>query len=171
MATVNVTSDHSTDLSEPLITATTNVNEVLHHQPGLRCVVVTPEREVLDRRADFVALPMFDGELGVLPGRQPLIGQLGFGELRLKQGDRVTARLFLDGGFAQVRANVVTVLTARASEAKDIDVPAAQAAVADNRAVETLSAAENEALTRARERARAQLRFVHAGTPGGEAAH
>ena len=30
----------------------------------LKCVVVTPERAVLDEPADFVALPMYDGELG-----------------------------------------------------------------------------------------------------------
>ena len=33
----------------------------------LQCVVVTPERAVLDEPADFVALPMYDGELGILP--------------------------------------------------------------------------------------------------------
>ena len=47
----------------------------------VQCVVVTPERAVLDEAVDFVALPMYDGELGVLPGRAPLIGRLGFGEL------------------------------------------------------------------------------------------
>ena len=31
----------------------------------LRCVVVTPERTELDREAEYVSLPMFDGELGV----------------------------------------------------------------------------------------------------------
>ena len=35
----------------------------------VQCVVVTPERTVLDTTVDFVALPMIDGELGVLPGR------------------------------------------------------------------------------------------------------
>ena len=48
----------------------------------LQCVVVTPERAVLDEPADFVVLPLYDGELGVLPGRAPLIGRLGYGELR-----------------------------------------------------------------------------------------
>ena len=47
------------------------VDEPLGH--ALRCVVVTPERALLDETADFVALPMYDGELGVLPGRSPLI--------------------------------------------------------------------------------------------------
>ena len=57
----------------------------LLHQP-LQCVVVTPERAFLDAKADFVALPMFDGELGVLPGRTALIGRLGYGELRIRDG-------------------------------------------------------------------------------------
>src|SRR5262249_37596980 len=90
----------------------------------LRCVVVTPERAVLDEPADFVALPMYDGELGVLPGRAPLIGRLGYGELRLRRGAD-TKRYFVDGGFGQVRANVVTVLTQRAILADEIDQSAA----------------------------------------------
>src|SRR5947209_15252725 len=94
----------------------------------LRCVIVTPERAVLDEPADFVALPLYDGELGVLPGRAPLIGRLGYGELRLRRGDR-TERFFLDGGFVQVRHNVVTVLTARALRAAEVDVAAATQAL------------------------------------------
>src|SRR5438046_10753153 len=92
---------------------------------SLRCVVVTPEKAVLDTPADFVVLPMYDGELGVLPGRMPLIGRLGYGELRIKQGAHVK-RFFIDGGFAQVRADAVTVLTPRALEADKIDVRAAE---------------------------------------------
>ena len=66
-----------------------------HHGANeqLRCVVVTPERAVLDEPADFVALPMYDGELGVLPGRAPLIGRLGCGELRIRRGGQVAALL------------------------------------------------------------------------------
>src|SRR5947209_1464995 len=94
----------------------------------LQCVVVTPERAVLDEPVDFVALPMFDGELGVLPGRAPLIGRLGYGELRTRRGTQ-TRRFFVDGGFAQVRANVVTVLTPRALREAEIDVAAARQAL------------------------------------------
>ena len=75
-----------------------------HPQRELQCVVVTPEKAVLDEAADFVAVPMFDGELGVLPGRAPLIGRLGYGELRIRRGMDVR-RFFVDGGFVQVRAN------------------------------------------------------------------
>src|SRR5262249_50589519 len=91
---------------------------------SLQCVVVTPERAVLDEPVDFVALPMYDGELGVLPGRAPLIGRLGYGELRVRHG-QLTRRFFIEGGFAQVRRNVVTVLTPRALRSEEIDTQAA----------------------------------------------
>jgi F-type H+-transporting ATPase subunit epsilon len=90
----------------------------------IQCVVVTPEKTLFDDWVDFVALPLFDGELGVLPGRAPLIGRLGFGELRTKVGSDVH-RYFVDGGFAQVRNNVVTVLTQRAIPARELDPAAA----------------------------------------------
>jgi F-type H+-transporting ATPase subunit epsilon len=90
----------------------------------LQCVVVTPEKTLFDEWVEFVALPLYDGEAGVLPGRTPLIGRLGFGELRTKTGD-VTRRYFVDGGFVQVRADVVTVLTNRAVPAQQLDAVAA----------------------------------------------
>ena len=80
---------------------------------ALRCVVVTPERTELDREADFISLPMYDGELGVLKGRAPMIGRLGFGTLRL-QTAAGPERYYVDGGFAQVEGDVVNVLTSRA---------------------------------------------------------
>jgi F-type H+-transporting ATPase subunit epsilon len=67
-----------------------------------------------------VALPLYDGELGVLPGRSPLIGRLGYGELRTTKGDLI-GRYFVDGGFAQVRDNVVTILTQRAIPVQELD--------------------------------------------------
>jgi F-type H+-transporting ATPase subunit epsilon len=96
-------------------------------KPGddrIQCVVVTPEKTLIDEAVNFVALPLYDGELGVLPGRAPLIGRLGFGELRTRTGD-IVRRYFVDGGFAQVRDDVVTVLTSRAIPAETLDATAA----------------------------------------------
>ena len=86
----------------------------------LTCVVVTPEETALETPADFVALPLFDGELGVAPGHSPMIGRLGFGELRLKTAGK-ELRLYVDGGFVQVNENVVSVLTNRAIPAEKLD--------------------------------------------------
>jgi F-type H+-transporting ATPase subunit epsilon len=117
----------------------------------VQCVVVTPERAVLDETVDFVALPMYDGELGVLPGRAPLIGRLGYGELRTRRGPE-TRRFFVDGGFAQVRADTVTVLTPRAIRAEDIDT---------TKATQTLEAARGPAVTS--EAQEAQLKTQQSG--------
>jgi F-type H+-transporting ATPase subunit epsilon len=126
----------------------------------LQCVVVTPEKAVLDEPADFVVLPMYDGELGVLPLRAPLIGRLGYGELRLQRGEQ-TARYFIDGGFAQVRNNVVTVLTQRAIKAENIDVPAVERDLeAALRPAPTPEAQEEH--LKAQARARAMLRIASA---------
>jgi F-type H+-transporting ATPase subunit epsilon len=131
----------------------------------LKCVVVTPERALLDVHADSVVLPMYDGELGVLPGRAPLVGRLGFGELRIRQGDRVQY-FYVDGGFAQVQANTVTVLTARAFRADEIRPDAArQALIQAEEAQKLASGAEaQEAQRVAQQKAREQLRVARRRT-------
>ena len=124
---------------------------------SLKCVVVTPEKAVLDEAADFVVVPMFDGELGVAPDRVPLIGRLGFGELRITQGNQVK-HLYVDGGFVQIRGNVVTVLTSKAMDVKDIKVADAQAVIKSASVATTPEAQESQ--SKAQQRARVQLRLA-----------
>jgi F-type H+-transporting ATPase subunit epsilon len=88
---------------------------------NIQCAVVTPERTLLEETADFVVLPLYDGEMGIAPGHSPLVGRLGFGELRLRQGDK-TQRLYVEGGFAQVDGKTVAVLTTRAIPAIELDL-------------------------------------------------
>jgi F-type H+-transporting ATPase subunit epsilon len=91
----------------------------------LHCIIVTPEATVLETPCDFVALPLFDGEAGIAPGRSPLIGRLGYGELRVKQNNQET-KYYVDGGFVQVADNLVSVLTNRAIPATALDALAAE---------------------------------------------
>jgi F-type H+-transporting ATPase subunit epsilon len=128
----------------------------------LRLVVVTPERAVLDEPASFVALPLYDGELGVLPGRLPLIGRLGFGELRLVRGT-VTRRYYIDGGFVQIRGNVVTVLTSRAVPAAQINIAAAREVLVNSQRAAPTPAAQDANL-KAQQRARAQIHIAQKET-------
>ncbi len=96
-----------------------------HPTPGtLHCIVVTPEATELDTPAEFVALPLYDGEVGIAPGRAPLIGRLGYGELRVRRNGELI-RYYVDGGFVQVANNVVSVLTNRALLASVLDQGAA----------------------------------------------
>lgn len=125
----------------------------------LQCVVVTPERTLFDERVDFVALPLYDGELGILPGRAPLIGRLGDGVLRTHTG-ATTTRYFIEGGFAQVRDDIVTVLTSRAIPADAIDVPTATDELEKARSRPATTEAEQAEKQRAIARARAKLRLA-----------
>src|SRR5262245_62451001 len=125
----------------------------------LKCVVVTPERAVLDEPAEFVALPMYDGELGVLPGRAPLIGRLGVGELRLQQHG-AAKRFFVDGGFAQVQADTVTVLTNKAVPAGELDAAVANQQLAAAQASTAKTRQEQQNREKAEKRARAMIRVA-----------
>ena len=135
----------------------------------LHCVVVTPERALFDQPADFIALPLLDGELGVLPGRAPLIARLGYGELRVRKGSN-TQRFFVDGGFARVRNNVVTVLTGKAQPAGEIDAEAVRRSLEEAHSPAPTPEVQESRL-KAQQRARSQLRVARhargeAASPG-----
>ena len=93
-------------------------------------MVVTPEATVLDITTDFVALPLYDGEVGIARNHAPMIGRLGFGELRYRSGTD-SANYYVDGGFVQVQDNVVSVLTNHASSTDKLDASAAQQQLAE----------------------------------------
>ena len=124
---------------------------------AIRCVVVTPERTELDREAESVVLPMFDGELGVLTGRAPLIGRLGFGTLRL-QTAAGPERYYVDGGFAQVEKNEVNILTARAIPVDLLNREEAENALADAQEMSAKTPEEAALRDNAIRRARGQIR-------------
>lgn len=90
----------------------------------LQCVIVTPEATVLEGVADSVVVPLFDGEMGIYPQHAPLIGRLGYGELRISQAGKLQ-RFYIDGGFVQVTGSLVSVLTGRAVPAEKIDAAVA----------------------------------------------
>lgn len=79
----------------------------------LQFVVITPEQKVLEESTESLVIPAHDGEIGILADHAPLMCELGAGELRYKVAGR-TNRLIIDGGFAQVQRNQVTVLTGSA---------------------------------------------------------
>lgn len=128
-------------------------------QSLIRCTVVTPERTILDASVEFVAVPLYDGELGMLPGRAPFVGRLGPGELRTRSGNSVQ-RYFVDGGFAQLRDNLLTVLTPRAIPAQQISVGETDKELAAAQAVTARTEAQHDEKARAINRARAQARLA-----------
>jgi F-type H+-transporting ATPase subunit epsilon len=95
----------------------------------LRLVIVTPERTLFDEPVSALRFPLYDGDIGILPGRLPLIGRLGCGELKLTSASG-TRSYFIDGGFAQVQGSVVSLLTQRAIPVEELTVADAEAQLA-----------------------------------------
>lgn len=122
-------------------------------------MIVTPEKTVLDTQANFVTLPLYDGEIGIAPLHSAMIGRLGYGELRIRTNE-YTRRYYVDGGFVQVADDEVSVLTNRALPASDVYEEDAreQLRVAQSRKV----AGEEEIAIRDRQiqQARAQIRVA-----------
>ena len=128
-------------------------------QGPLTCVVVTPEMTVLETKADFLVLPLFDGELGVDRRHSPMIGRLGFGELRIRSEGQLQ-RFYVDGGFVQVAGDVVSILTDRALPASEVDQVAAEAQLQS--AFEQPASGQEQLAIRERNiaRARGQIRVA-----------
>lgn len=122
----------------------------------LQLVVVTPETTLIDEPVTSVTFPLFDGQIGVLPGRTPLVGRLGCGQMRVTTA--TSERLyFIDGGFSQVRGGVVTLLTSRCVEASAVDATAAEAELLKANSRPASSDTEIDSRLRDQERARRML--------------
>jgi F-type H+-transporting ATPase subunit epsilon len=126
------------------------------HDP-LRLVLVTPETTLVDEPVSALRFPLYDGQIGILPGRAPLIGRLGYGELNVTHVDGSYASYFVDGGFVQVKQGIVSLLTDRAVTREQIDRTAAQEKLKEAVARVAHSDAEANARFRDQERARQML--------------
>ena len=102
---------------------------------AFRCVIVTPEQQALDDSVEQVIVPAWDGQIGILTGRAPLLVKLGLGILRVDFAGGKSKSFMIDGGVGQMKGDHLTIITDFAVAAEDVDVQAARAeyAEAENR--------------------------------------
>jgi F-type H+-transporting ATPase subunit epsilon len=72
--------------------------------------IVSPEKLLLSRAVDMVVIPASEGDIGVLPNHSPMIVLLRGGTIAIHEGGRVTERLYVSGGFAEITPERCTVL-------------------------------------------------------------
>ena len=82
---------------------------------SFRCVIVTPELQLLDQTATQVILPAHDGQMGILTDRAPVLVKLGRGELSIDVEGGKRQTFAVKGGVAQMKDNVLTVATTEAT--------------------------------------------------------
>ena len=96
---------------------------------NLSLEVVTPDKSVVSDEAQIVVAPGAYGEFGVLPGHTTFLTTLKIGMIRYKDQGGNERIIFVNGGFAEVMLDTVTVLAESAERRRDIDVERAKAAL------------------------------------------
>ena len=91
------------------------------------CIVIAPLGRLVDCKTTSIVIPAHDGQLGVWYNHMPMICKLGLGIMKVTglatQDDvvPVDTYLLIDGGFAMVTSNVVTVIAYDAISQHDIN--------------------------------------------------
>ncbi|HTL30862.1 MAG TPA: hypothetical protein VL282_16645 [Tepidisphaeraceae bacterium] len=98
---------------------------------AFKCVVVTPEQQMFDDSITQAIVPAHDGQVGILTGRAPILVKLGAGELKLDLQGAQSRSFFIDGGIAQLKDNVLTILPQEARLPGELSVETARAEEAE----------------------------------------
>jgi F-type H+-transporting ATPase subunit epsilon len=125
----------------------------------LSFALVSPERELFNGEVDHVVVPGSEGEFGVSPNHAPVMSVVKPGALKVFN-DGVERRIFVNGGFADVTPEGLTVLAEEAVDLADID--AAQLEQELKNAGEDLRDANTDARREAAQRNLARLEKIKA---------
>lgn len=89
--------------------------------------IITPTRNMFEGEVDMVVMRTKSGDVGILHGHQPMVTILDYGVLTIKNDgeDRQAAVL---GGFAEIGADGMSILTDAAEWSNEIDVVRAEQA-------------------------------------------
>ena len=91
--------------------------------------LVSPERLLLSEPVEMVVIPGTEGNFGVLPGHAPFASTVRADLIEIYQDNRVTRRIFVAGGFAEVSPDRVTVLADEAVLVEEIERGAVEARI------------------------------------------
>jgi F-type H+-transporting ATPase subunit epsilon len=83
--------------------------------------LVSPEKLLLSEAADMVVVPGTEGNFGVLPGHSLLISTVRPGVIDVYDGNEISERIFVSGGFAEVTPERCTVLADEAVPVSSLD--------------------------------------------------
>lgn len=82
--------------------------------------LVSPERELFSGDVNQVDIPGTEGDMGVLPNHTPLMAAIRTGVMTVYSESGET-KYFVQGGFADVTPDGLTVLAEQASVLADVD--------------------------------------------------
>jgi F-type H+-transporting ATPase subunit epsilon len=89
--------------------------------------LVSPEKLLLSEAVDMVVVPGTEGNFGVLAGHSLLISTVRPGVIDVYEGNQISERIFVSGGFAEVTAERCTVLADEAVPLSALDAATIEA--------------------------------------------
>ncbi len=95
---------------------------------GFKLRVISPEKVLLEAEVASAIFPGEDGFFGILPRHAPMVSLTASNLLTAKLSDGGDVDLLIHDGFAEIRDNVLTVLTRSAEKASDVDLERARSA-------------------------------------------
>lgn len=125
----------------------------------LQFALVSPERELFHGEVDQVVVPGAEGEFGVLPKHAPVMSTIKPGALRILN-DGAETRIFVNGGFADVTPDGLTVLAEDAVNLAEVDAARVDQDIRD--AKEDVAGAKDEGKRHAAEASLARLEALRA---------
>jgi F-type H+-transporting ATPase subunit epsilon len=121
-----------------------------------RCTIVTPTESVLDDEVTYATIPAWDGQQGVMTHQSPMLTKLGIGPLRLDFPEGGSRWFLIEGGFAQVQNDVLTLLAEKVTSAEKLSMQEAEAELAEANARVTQHAEDRANVERDQQRAMAK---------------
>ena len=81
----------------------------------LNVSLVSADHEVWSGEVKMVVARTTEGEIGIMPGHEPMLGILAKGEVRLTLADGSTVKADADDGFLSVEHDTVTIVARHAA--------------------------------------------------------
>ncbi len=94
--------------------------------------LVLPERLLVSEGADMVVVPGEEGDFGVLPGHALFLSGVRSGTIEIHNGETISDRIFVAGGFVEVTGERCTVLAEEAVNLAEVERVSVEARINDN---------------------------------------
>ena len=78
--------------------------------------VVTPSMVLVSEPVEMVVVPGSDGQIGALPRHSKVMSTLDRGVVDIYNDSKVTSRIMIDGGIAEINETSVIILAERAEK-------------------------------------------------------
>ncbi len=87
----------------------------------IRIDIATPTKSWIGKDVDMAVVPSMEGDIAAMPDHAPVMMILRGGIVTLFEGEAATDRLYVSGGFAEIRGDRCTVLADEASPPEEIN--------------------------------------------------